>query len=75
MRGVLLFVDVMGEGIESKLLLSKVEDVLSNKLLFNFTCSNKDNKLSTIASMDQALGAFRSLGVLPPIWLGYVALS
>ena len=68
MRGVLLCVDLMGEGIESKLLLSKVEDVLSNKLLFNFTF-NKDNTLSTIASMDQALGAFRSLGVLPPIWL------
>ena len=71
---MLLFVDVMGEGIESKFVLSTFEDVLSNKLLFNFTF-NKDNTFSTIASTDQALGAFRSLGVLPPIWLGYVALS
>ena len=71
---MLLFVVVMGEGLESKFVLSTCEDVLSNKLLFNFTF-NKDNTFSTIASTDQALGAFRSLGVLPPIWLGYVALS
>ena len=62
MRFVLVCdVELMGEGIESKLLLSKVEDVVSNKELFNFTFRNKDNNVFTFASKDQAVGA------LPPI--------